>query len=234
MFQFLERTSTKDRFGPARIHYLHIGKTAGNQIKYVLKAIQQENPGTRFQLHPHSTRLERLHPDARYFFSIRHPVTRFKAAFYERKRQDHGRNLWSSHEEESFASFDHAVELAEALFDDSERGRAARDSIWSIEHMRKPQSQWFVPLGHFLKKRPPVWIVRQERLDDDLDELFSRLNLLAVPTARAGKSEAKITSYTDIPELSAHAIENLSRWYTTDIQFYRDCCDWLESQAPAQ
>lgn len=214
------------------IHYLHIGKTAGNQIKAVCEQMTGQDPSLKFALHGHGMRLYRLPPDVRYFFSVRHPVSRFQSAFYERKRQGRGgKNTWSEHERHSFTTFPHAVNLAEILFDDSVEGRKARASMHSIQHVRTFHFSWFHPHGHFLEVRPPIWILRQEHFDDDLDVFAKKLGLDHAPLERADSYRAKISSYEDVPPLSKKAIANLERWYAADIMFYDDCTRWLDGQS---
>ena len=229
MANILDRLRGKPSFDPTKVHYLHIGKTAGNQIKTVCKQIEELDPRIRFELHSHGTHLYRLPDAARYFFSIRHPVTRFKAGFYERKRQGrNGGNFWSEHERMSFEVFQDAADLAEVLFDKSQQGELARSSMHSIQHVRKTHFTWFHPHGHFLTARPPVWILRQENFEADLETFSQRLGLDGPPDGRADAYRGKITDYSEIPELSAKGVKNLERWYSADIAFYEDCSRWLD------
>ena len=192
----------------------------------------RQNPSLRFALNGHGMRLYRLPPETRYFFSIRHPVSRFKSAFYERKRQGRGgQNKWSRHEQESFETFAHAVDLAENLFDDSPDGQKARASMHSIQHVRTFHFSWFHPHGHFLALRPPIWILRQENFDEDLNTFARKLGLAAAPDKRADADRAKVATYDGVPALSGKAVSNLERWYAPDILFYQDCELWLKEQA---
>ena len=192
----------------------------------------RQNPSLRFALNGHGMRLYRLPPETRYFFSIRHPVSRFKSAFYERKRQGRGgQNKWSRHEQESFETFVDAVDLAEVLFDDSSDGRQARASMHSIQHVRTFHFSWFHPHGHFLTLRPPIWILRQEHFDEDLDTFAQELGFDAAPKQRANPDRAKIASYDGVPALSEKAVSNLERWYAADILFYQDCELWLNGRS---
>src|SRR5215469_6421945 len=99
------------------IHFLHIGKNAGTQIKFVAQQINQNDENCRIVTHPHEVKLGHLPQGARYFFSIRNPLTRFKSAFYSRKRKGLPRFFldWSAEEKQVFSSFEHANDLAEAL-----------------------------------------------------------------------------------------------------------------------
>lgn len=218
--------------GADRVHYLHIGKTAGNQIKAICEDIERKSGSVKFELHGHGTNLNRIPEAARYFFSIRHPVTRFKSAFYERKRQGRrGGNLWSASEALSFQYFDHAVDLAEALYDDSHRGLEARGAMHSIQHLRRNQYRWFEPNGFFLQQHPPVWILRQEQFDDDVAQFVRRLGLEQSNLTRADDFRAKVASYADLPDLTKKAVSNLERWYSADIEFYKDCVRWISENS---
>lgn len=232
---FLSRTVRALRRGSRvqiqpKVHYLHIGKTAGNQIKHVCNEIEAANPEVIFKLWSHGQELHKIPPSDKYFFSIRNPITRFRAGFYERKRQGRdGGNVWSVNEGQAFAVFSEANDLAEAIFDSGEMGRRARAAMHSIQHVRKHQYQWFLPLGYFLENRPPVWIIRQESFDSDIAMFTSRLGVEQISDSRASDYQAKRTDYSGIPELSELAISNLESWYSADLQFYSDCCFFLDS-----
>ena len=69
------------------VHFLHIRKNAGSQLRYLFEKINAggwPDPAAAggAQGHPGD-----LPPDARYFFSIRDPIARFKSGFYCRKRK---------------------------------------------------------------------------------------------------------------------------------------------------
>lgn len=178
--------------------------------------------------------LRRLPGNADYFFSIRRPETRFVSAFYERKRKGRGgRNEWSEAERISFEEFEHANDLAEEIFSDSPRGRIARGALNSIQHMRQLQSSWFQSMGHFLTVRPPISIIRQEHFNEDFAFFLRRIGVAEMPVNRVPADRAKVTSYREIPQLSALARANLLKWYEMDTNFYQDCQDWLVTQMSA-
>ena len=109
------------------VHFLHLRKNAGTQIKFVAQQINENNENCWVESHKHRVRLNDLPPEAEHFFSIRDPITRFKSAFYSRKRKGQPRIFidWSPEEKEIFSTFEHANDLAEALFEDSSRGSLA-------------------------------------------------------------------------------------------------------------
>jgi hypothetical protein len=140
------------------LHFLHIGKCAGTQIKALAEKINANNPDVRIMAHPHRVTLANLPPDAEYFFSIRSPDTRFVSGFYSRKRKGRPRYHveWSANEKQAFDSFEQANNLAEALFEDGDAGFCAFAAIKSIEHVAIDQSDYFRSLGFSFRSGYPL------------------------------------------------------------------------------
>ncbi|HKL69567.1 sulfotransferase family 2 domain-containing protein [Salibaculum sp.] len=223
------------RFPPNEIHFLHIGKNAGTQIKRISEVISEGSPNRPIVSHTHDFFLKHLPPKAKYFFSLRDPVSRFKSGFYSQK--NHGRPAfnvpWSSDEEITFQEFEHANDLAESLFVEGDLGMKAWAAINSIRHTAQHQSDWFYLRGNFLQLTPPVWIIRQENFDEDLEIFLARAgydipleDLVAPPQSTASNRN----DYSDIPPISDKGKENLRRWYAQDFELYRACEDWLDAQ----
>lgn len=216
-----------------RIHYLHIGKNAGSQVNLVAAQINRHSDHYRIVPRGHDVRLEDLPPGERYFFSIRDPASRFVSGFYSRKRKGQPRiySEWSKHEAAAFRHFDHANDLAEALFEPGERGAAAFSAIKSILHTAMDQVGWFERSGSFLELTPPIWILRQEHFSADLDSLMRALGCEKLQVTLAnGAVSAHRNDYSGIPPLSPVARRNLARWYAQDYELYARCCAWLETQ----
>lgn len=211
------------------IHFLHIAKCAGTQIKAMAERINAAGGAVRIVAHPHRVLLMSLPPGAAYFFGIRSPETRFVSGFYSRKRKGQPRYLveWTAHEREAFEYFQHASDLAEALFTQGEAGARAFAAMTSIEHLAITQSDYFRNTGLFLKKRPPVAIIRQEHFEEDVTLLFQRLGLASLPAIAHDPVAAHRNDYSGVPPLSPKAVENLSRWYASDYELYRQCCAWM-------
>ena len=223
------------RFPPNEIHFLHIGKNAGTYIKRISEAINQRCPDRPIVTHTHDFFLKHLPPKANYFFSLRDPVSRFKSGFYSQK--NYGRPAfdvpWTADEEITFGEFEHANDLAESLFAEGDLGVKAWAAINSIRHTAQNQSDWFYLRGNFLQLTPPVWIIRQENFDEDLEIFLARAgydialeDLVAPPRSTASNSN----DYSDIPPISDKGKENLRRWYAQDFEFYRACEGWLDAQ----
>lgn len=216
------------------IAFLHIGKTAGTSVSQLCKGLARHR--IKIVTLKHTVRLTDLPPQMPYFFSIRHPISRFKAGFYSRKRM--GRplysNPWSAEEERAFQTFEHANDLAEALFRTDAVGNAAIEAMQSIGHVSTEQIEWFTGTGA-LHSRPPLWIIRQEEFDRDFNFLLRCLKLeVNVDDIRGLTADTHLhaNDYTGVPELSIVARDNLSKWYARDVAFYAHCVRWMvERQA---
>ena len=222
------------------VYFLHIGKTAGTQIAAdgsgIAQQINRTNRTWRVIPCPHGRKLRSLPAEAPYFFSIRRPETRFRSAFYSRKRKGRPRNDidWSADERIAFERFEHANDLAEALFRDDEAGRQAFFAMKSISHTSANQVDWFDQSGYFLERRPPLWIIRQEAFDADLAVLLDRLGHDAPVEVAQDPLARHANDYRGIPPLSEAALGNLRTWYAQDYAFYRLCSDWIEANRRAR
>ena len=135
---------------------------------------------------------------------------------------------WNYHEKIAFKHFEHANDLAEALFVDGTHGMRAMSAIRSITHTAKAQLDWFAMRGFFLQGRPPVWIIRQEQFDADWATFCNKIGVPASPVPSSDPERQHRNDYADVPALSRRARRNLERWYCQDIEFYRRCCLWIE------
>ncbi|RYH01033.1 hypothetical protein EU805_15635 [Salipiger sp. IMCC34102] len=227
------RLAGTEEFLETDIHFLHIGKCAGTQIRNVSRQLKEQSADRRIVKHGHAIFLRDLPPQADYFFSIRDPISRFRSGFYSRKRKGAPRlyNKWSKYEKPVFAEFPHANDLAESLFAEGPLGPRAWAAIKSMGHTGQNQSDWFCPCGTFLDIRPPLWIIRQERFDEDLQTFLQVTGLAAHGaslTVSRDSLQAHANDYSDVPPLSDLAKANLRKWYVQDFEFYRMCDAWLD------
>lgn len=213
------------------IHYLHISKTAGSQIRSVIEQVNSTRIRGRIFVHSHEMRYAHIPDKAQYFFSIRDPIKRFVSGFYWRKTKGapHFNWEWTPCEKLAFSQFEHANDLAEALFRNDELGEKAAAAIKSIGHTSRNQIDNFTLRGHALDISPPIWILRQERLQADVAELLRRIGHNRPIDLNSDAPFARKQSYADVPALSERAMENLRVWYAQDIQFVRLCHAWLKS-----
>ena len=228
-FDDVLRSPSSDAGRPREIAFLHLSKHAGTQIMHL--ALQLKAYGVIVHQLPHSKKLYDIPPALNYFFSIRNPITRFKSGFYSRKRKGQPRIYaeWTKPEAMAFERFAHANELAEALFRKDDIGYDAAQAIQSIRHTAMQQIDWFERLA-FLDLRPPVWIIRQETFAEDFGTLLARMGLpLRYSDLKPAQDAASAHSndYSQAPELSDLAKENLKRWYARDFVFYDFCEQWM-------
>lgn len=211
------------------IHFLHIGKCAGTSIKLFINSANEKCGAITIVPHGHAIPLSRLPETARYFFPIRDPITRFYSAFYSRKRKGQPRlySEWSETERLVFEYFPHANDLAENLFADSAAGRRAFLAMKSIGHVRQPQHSWFDNVEEVLTTRPPICILRQERLERDLRFLARKLGLSEDFSLETDPVKSHRNDYGDAPPLSSRAVENLKQWYAADLQFHKLANAWI-------
>ena len=229
------RSPTMDAGRLREIAFLHIGKNAGTQIMHLAQQLRPH--GVVVHQLPHSKKLFEGPPALNYFFSIRNPITRFKSGFYSRKRKGQPRIYveWTPPEAMAFGRFAHANDLAEALFRRDDAGYDAVQAIQSIRHTAMQQVDWFERLA-YLDLRPPVWIIRQENFAEDFETFLARMGLpLKYRDLKPAQDAASAHSndYSQVPELSELAKENLKRWYARDFVFYELCERWMAKHRSA-
>ena len=217
------------------VHFLHIGKCAGTQIGHAIGKLNERRAKMVVKKNEHDTYLRDIPASARYFFSIRDPIARFRSGFYSRQRKGQPRYYyeWTSGEAQAFADFAHANDLAEALFENGELGSQAFRAIRSIRHTAQNQVDWFGMSGDFLERRPPLWIVRQEHFEADMLRLSKRMGEKLEVLTKASSQDPNAShsnDYSGVPDFTSKAIENLRRWYAQDLVFYDQCESWIERQ----
>lgn len=215
------------------VHYMHIGKTAGTQIGNVIRQVNESQSAVKIVKNGHGVTLRDLPERDDYFFSLRNPVGRFRSGFYSRKRMGRPKNdlPWSPSEERLFAEFEHANDLAEALFRTDSRGRAAMSAMTTVGHIGHGQVDWFKKSYDIFNLRPPLWIVRQEHLEADVATFLHRLGIAMDVALTDDPVRAHANDYSGIPPMSELAIANIQRWHSADFQFYTHCEAWMAEQA---
>lgn len=215
------------------VYFLHIGKAAGSQVKQMMAQVNRQGGSVHMKAQSHDVTLADLPEPSDYFFSIRDPISRFRSGFYSRKRRGRPLNdiAWTPHEETAFANFEHAADLAEALFAPGEQGMKAAAAMKSIRHTAQDQIDWFALAGDIFTVRPPIWVLRQEHLEADLNILIERLGLDFTPEPRRDAKGAHANDYSGIPELTETGIANLKRWYAQDFAFYEAVETWMASES---
>ena len=216
---------------PSRvIHVLHVAKTAGSALKRVAQAINRQQSGVRFMIYGHRKTLDDLPHGSEYVFATRDPVTRFRSAFLSRQRK--GRPLydlpWNELEGRIFSAFNSPDELAGVLFSGGELSELANEGMRHVPHF-KFQARYTDGVPDFLETRPPLSILRQERFNDDLNQLLLTLGICAVEVDQIVSQRIHANTYQPRHTLSAHSESNLRRWYASDYEYIERCNDWINS-----
>ena len=214
------------------IHFFHLGRCAGTTIKEFIDKFNEGGHAVSIIPHEHKVVLAKIPERGRYFFSIREPVDRFFSAFnWRQARRTLGPAKGDSHTEQerkAFARFANANELAESLYAEGERGIEAFTAMQEIKHVNRPQYTWFPSVEEVLSARPPLCIIRLDKMQRDLDYLAAKLQVENRFELTSEKRKRHRNVYSVPPPLSDKAVDNLRRWYAADIQFYELAKAWAE------
>lgn len=215
---------------PKAVHFLHIGKCGGTAIKNMADKVNLASIDLRIVKHGHSVKLNDLPPKDPYFFAVRHPIARFYSAFYMRRRKEQPRlyREWKDSEKEAYALFPEATDLAEHIFSDTPLARHAFAAMQSIGHLSFQHRSF--ELRQLMQTRPPIAILRQERLAEDCRRLLEKLGVDANIGLPEDPTEAHRNDYSDALPLSEKAIKNLEKWYSVDIEYYKIVNQLIEEE----
>ena len=211
--------------GKTNVHFLHIGKTGGTAIKEALLDIV---PKKHFIfLHKHNVSLQDIPNGDKIFFVLRDPITRFVSGFNSRQRQGQPRYFypWSDNEKIAFANFTTANTLAESLNSSSADIKyKAECAMRSITHVKSSFYNWVISDEYFAQRKNDILFVGfQERLDLDFDKLKTALNLPSLVSLSSDPVKKHASLDNQDVFLSELAIDNLTKWYKKDIDFYNYC-----------
>lgn len=211
-----------------KLHFIHIGRTAGSSIRNSLIHFNNSQNKYHFNIYGHSFKLYHLGKKEKYFLTIRNPLNRFVSAFLcrqnrakfeiEKKTEEIRKYKISAEERESIQNFSDANHLAESLFsDDLAIKTKASSAMTNIKHVNDPFVDYFSKED--LIERKPLFVLESEKLDSDFSEFCKKfkLEVIALP------KEKKLThkgDYSNNKELSEGAILNLKKWYNDDFDLY--------------
>lgn len=214
------------------VHFLHVGKCAGTQTKALAASINAMKAGIRIVAHPQRITPAILPRGEARVFSIRSPETKVLPGFssHKRKGQPGFKVEWTAGEREAFLNFDHANDLAEALFTKGPRRWQAIAAIRAISDLAANRCDYFRHCSAFLASRRPLRIVRQKRFDHEIGLLFRKVQLSTPPLMETDPVETHKNDHTGLMPLSEQAKQKLRICYAQDFELYRHCSDWLESQ----
>lgn len=209
------------------LHFLHIGKTGGSALKYVLKDIQETRYGP-LKLHVHRTCLIDIPEGEKVFFYLRNPYTRFLSGFYSRKRQGRPRynSKWTEDEAKAFANFKCPLHLLESACGESDAEKAtAMHALDSIQHVKDKYSKWLGTLEYLEHRMSDiVFIGFQENFESDFEVLKNKLGLpsgMVLPESEEGRHANP--SYS-VPKLSQKLEAFFKQQFESDYAIHQFCC----------
>jgi hypothetical protein len=226
----IKRKLVNKVFPRQKIHFLHIGKTGGSAVTYVLK----KNLSTgRFSIliHSHKTSFRDIPAGEKIIFFLRDPISRFVSGFYSRQRQGQPRYLspWSPEEKAIFERFETPDQLGKALSSAHEEDKEmAQFAMKNISHVNESYLERIGDPAYCRARQADIFFVGfQEQLDDDFSALKRKLKLprdarLPVDDVHAHKSPEGLDR-----ELSEEAVRNLREWYRDDYEFIDFCREVL-------
>ena len=219
--------------GKPRLHFLHLGKTAGSAVKYAIESYP--NPHKRYviYLHPHETTLRNVPQGERFFFFLRDPISRFISGFYSRQRQGRPRYFlrWTPAEEAAFARFSTPNALAAGLSsaDVNEKAQAEL-AMRNILHVKDSYWNWFESHDYFSSRLPDLFFVGfQEQLSTDFEVLKAKLGLPDLVLPRDEVHAHRNPAHLD-KSLDETAVANLQAWYAADFEFVDKCRNLVQER----
>jgi len=203
------------------VHFLHIGKTGGSNLRDTLSTC--ESTVDMLEFHGHGCRLADIPKGQKVVAVVREPESRFISAFYGRQREDRPRYHvpWSEGEKKAFETFANANDLALALESDSRTMRSmAEQAMKDIQHVRQPLCYYLGDLNYFLKREADIFFIGfQNNLDADAERLVKKLKL---PNLKLSNDPviAHSTKPNDKSRLTQEAKDILAKFYKKDVEIY--------------
>jgi Sulfotransferase family len=212
------------------LHFLHLGKTGGSAVKFVL-ASRPFGAGRVILLHEHDFTLDQVPEGEAFFFFVRDPVSRFVSAFFSRQRQGLPRiySPWTPGEEVAFRQFDTPNKLGEALSsEDNQIREAAMQAMRSIRHVNMSYWYWFRDEKYFRARWNDVFFIGfQETLNADFRSLAGRCGF----SSRVQLPDNPVAAHRNPGNLdkglAPAAVANLESWYAADYHFVNLCREWV-------
>jgi hypothetical protein len=208
-----------------RVHFLHIGKTGGNSIRYALTPYLH-CAGHQIILHPHEAKLSDIPLGDRVIFCLRAPVERFVSGFNSRRRMGRPKNNvpWNEAEAEAFSAFQTPNELAIALSSpDDYRRKQAIKSMKGIGHVKTHYHDWLGSRSYLeSRKNDILWIGWTDRLSVDFERLKQKLGLPPECRLPTDSVQTHKRLETDPTALDPVGEQNIRQWYQADFELV-DC-----------
>ncbi len=212
MFGFLKKNKRK------KVHFLHIGKTGGTAVKYVLKQYPKTEEFV-IHCHNHKTTLKDIPKGEFVIFCFRDPISRFISGFYSRKRKGQPRIYveWSDLQRKVFESFETPNDLANAYMDgESVFHDLSVQALTEVRHFEH-YSHWLGNMEYFKSRLDDILFVgHQESLNKDFIKLKECLGLPEKAALPTNDIVAHINPKNVDKRISEEGLVALADWYSED------------------
>ena len=203
------------------VYFLHIGKAGGTILKSIFSNNKIQKNKIKVIGVSEKFKIYQLHPDQKYIFSIRNPITRYFSAFHARKiKSDIWTKEYYSVEGFGFYLYNDANQLAEDLYSKNLiKVFLSHISIRCIPIINENIYSWFNIED--LKKNLPQFIFENSTINEDW-KFFS---------TKFGFEQNELLNHMHVrnktfgikSQLSEKAKENLKRYYKKDFEIYEYC-----------
>lgn len=193
-----------------KLHFLHIGKTGGSELKRRFNAINKMTGKTTILNRGHQILGADLASSDNYIISLRDPLRRFESAFHSLRSQ--GVRDLSEVEKQLFKRFPGVNDIAQALRPDSPHRSDAVFFMLYIRHFSQRQANFLRGIDYI--QRPPMFVFRSESLDNDFEVFCEAIGVEAmdIPFGNSNSTPAG-DSYE---QLNAENAEIIRGWYAED------------------
>jgi hypothetical protein len=211
-----------------RFVILHIGKTGGTSLKFLISDLKTSRPKLPIsKVDHHQTIYDVLtaDPTAQIGFVIRDPTDRFVSGFNSRLRSgrpDHSRP-WSAEEAIVYSFFPTATSLAEALDSSDERMRSAADfAMKTILHLRLDYRHFLGDPDKLSTIRSSIYCVCDlKELSERVSDFFAPLGVS--PDVVHATFKVRHRSPQSVAPLSELGLSNLKRVWADEYDLYDYC-----------
>lgn len=221
-----EKTKKVIEVKKAKLHILHIGKTAGYLVRKALK--QQQVDEYDLVFHSIQVKLSDIPVGEKIVLFFRHPIERFCRAFFSRRNS--GGPFYisklSNAEKQAFGRFSSANHLAEELSAEMQKSSWAFKALFSIQFMSQGLSYTLGDKSEWLSREKDIFYAGDSKnIFRELQMLSKLLGIDASKYEQQNQFEIEHFSAELSRSLSQTALINLKVFYSEEIDYYNFLCE---------
>ncbi len=211
VFKLNSESNSRDPQG-RQIFFVHIGKTAGTTLETIFN---------HYKLYYHNIHCEKppYHPNYKYIFSIREPISQTISAFNWRYHLLVNKNNWKSfspeytHEKEILTKYKSINNISEKLYyKNGKANTSVHQELREIYHIKLGTSFYLKELLENLQSSQIVAVITTENLEKDLQEQL-QMTSVNIKTNRMSSSKYNYSTY-----LSEQGRKNLRKFLDCDYK----------------